>query len=616
MYKRSARGLFRVRYAPAIALALLALAALVAGGSRTAVGAAITVNTTADELNSDGDCSLREAVRAANTNAAVDACTAGGAGSDTINIPAGTYTVTIAGQNENAALTGDLDITSTFLTVAGAGAASTAIDGGGLDRVFDIQALIGGVTISGVTIRNGYANGGNGGGMQVGNSASVTLSNVAVDANLAGLSGGGINVAGALTVTGSTVSNNLASSGASTGGGINIATGSGTLAMTNSTVSGNAAGGAGGGGISNYHDATLTNVTVAGNTASNGGGKGGGVYASGFGAVTTLKNTIVAGNAASTGANCNGTITSNGHNLDSGGTCAFGGTGDISNADPLLGALADNGGPTQTHSLPGNSPATNAGDNTGCPAADQRGVLRPQYAVCDIGAYEYDGASPPPTPSPTPVPTPSPTATPVPTPTPTHTATPTPTPTPPPSTPTPPPPTPTPTPPPPTPTPPPPTPTPTPTPPGQTPTPTPTPTATGTATPTPTATPPGQTPGPTATEIPTPAATPTPTPSDTGAPGEYLWADADCDARIDAVDALAFARFVAGLPPLTQNEPCPDVGARVQITEGLLPWGDADCDRDVDAVDALKVLRHVAGLAAGQTEPCPDIGATVQASEG
>lgn len=89
-----------------------------------------------------------------------------------------------------------------------------------------------------------------------------------------------------------------------------------------------------------------------------------------------------------------------------------------------------------------------------------------------------------------------------------------------------------------------------------------------------------------------------------------LWADADCDGGIDALDGLAVARFVAGLPPLTQDEPCPDVHATVQIAEGTLPWGDTDCDRDVDAVDALKLLRSVAGMGVSQTEPCPDVGAT------
>src|SRR5690242_7952991 len=75
--------------------------------------ATITVNTTTDELNNDGDCSLREAIQAANTNAAVDRCTAGTLTPiDEIIVPPGTYTLTLAGANENNNATGDLDISS------------------------------------------------------------------------------------------------------------------------------------------------------------------------------------------------------------------------------------------------------------------------------------------------------------------------------------------------------------------------------------------------------------------------------------------------------------------------------------------------------------------------
>jgi uncharacterized repeat protein (TIGR01451 family) len=76
-----------------------------------------------------------------------------------------------------------------------------------------------------------------------------------------------------------------------------------------------------------------------------------------------------------------------GHNLDSGNTCGFVEPGDLQNTDPLLGPLANNGGPTQTHALLPGSPAIDAGGE--CIAfPDQRGVVRPQGAACDIGAYE------------------------------------------------------------------------------------------------------------------------------------------------------------------------------------------------------------------------------------
>src|SRR5687768_6181835 len=65
----------------------------------------IPVTTTVDELNADGDCSLREAVRAANTNLAVDDCDAGqNDQTDTITLPAGTYTLTLVGNDNDAAV--------------------------------------------------------------------------------------------------------------------------------------------------------------------------------------------------------------------------------------------------------------------------------------------------------------------------------------------------------------------------------------------------------------------------------------------------------------------------------------------------------------------------------
>jgi hypothetical protein len=92
-----------------------------------------------------------------------------------------------------------------------------------------------------------------------------------------------------------------------------------------------------------------------------------------------------------------GTLTSLGHNLDSGNTCGFNpAIGDLVNANALLGPLQLDGGPTPTHALLAGSPAIDAGDNTGCPATDQRGISRPldvvaaNATVCDIGAFEVD----------------------------------------------------------------------------------------------------------------------------------------------------------------------------------------------------------------------------------
>jgi hypothetical protein len=105
----------------------------------------------------------------------------------------------------------------------------------------------------------------------------------------------------------------------------------------------------------------------------------------------SLLNTIVANNSV---VDCFGTITSNGYNIDSDDSCGLSGTGDIPNANPLLGPLQDNGGPTLTYALLSGSPAIDAGNDVGAPTADQRGWDRPQDGdndsidVTDIGAYE------------------------------------------------------------------------------------------------------------------------------------------------------------------------------------------------------------------------------------
>ncbi len=76
-------------------------------------------------------------------------------------------------------------------------------------------------------------------------------------------------------------------------------------------------------------------------------------------------------------------------------TCNFDQPSDHPNTNPLLGTLANNGGPSATHALLDGSPAIDAGDNVTCAAApvsgvDQRGILRPQGLVCDIASFEIE----------------------------------------------------------------------------------------------------------------------------------------------------------------------------------------------------------------------------------
>jgi predicted outer membrane repeat protein len=65
----------------------------------------------------------------------------------------------------------------------------------------------------------------------------------------------------------------------------------------------------------------------------------------------------------------------------------YAGTGNL-DIDPKLGPLGNYGGSTQTLPLVSGSSAIDAGNDSACPAADQRGVARPQGAHCDIGAFE------------------------------------------------------------------------------------------------------------------------------------------------------------------------------------------------------------------------------------
>ena len=246
------------------------------------VSTTIVVNTFTDELNSNGNCSLREAVRAANTNAAVDACPAGSASIiDIITLATGTYNLTVGG-TDNAAASGDLDITGDT-RITGAGAASTIISGSNLpspgDRIFHI--LSGMVQIESLTIKNGK----NAVGAGVYNAGTLTLNSVTVSDNVAttgasGMSSGaGIYSTGTLTLNNSTVSNNLATSGykgASLGAGIH--NNGATVTLNSSTVTGNRAisgiqGTSRGGGIYTAGGSTtLNSTTPSGNTVTTGSG--------------------------------------------------------------------------------------------------------------------------------------------------------------------------------------------------------------------------------------------------------------------------------------------------------------------------------------------------------
>jgi hypothetical protein len=188
----------------------------------------------------------------------------------------------------------------------------------------------------------------------------------------------------------STLSGNSANCFGCIGGGI-LNYGSATI--VNSTFSENSA--RGGGAIHTYGPVTITSNTLSNNKA---GIIGGGGAISSYGGVVTLRSTIIANNV---GGNCfinPLTVTNAGYNLvfpnlSSGTTCGIG----IPSANPLLGPLQNNGGPTLTFALPPGSPALDAIPPIECATVttDQRGVNRPQGSACDIGAFELVVNQPP-----------------------------------------------------------------------------------------------------------------------------------------------------------------------------------------------------------------------------
>jgi uncharacterized delta-60 repeat protein len=271
-----------------------------------------------------------------------------------------------------------------------------------------------------------------------------------------GAEGGGIlngDPGGVITINGCTLSNNSANGGTylvesgivttavgSQGGAIFIS--SGAVIITNSTLSGNSAnpgafsgGGQGvgldssGGAVVNFATLNVNSSTISGNSATgvtgrNGGesgkGVGGGIFTfnpSSKPTTTNARNSIIARNTATDGPDASGALTSQGFNLignnkdanispaqasDQIGTPA-------SPIDPLLAALANNGGSTQTMALLAGSPALDKGNSFGL-TTDQRGSARPVDLPSvanaaggdgsDIGAFEAQSTTPTPTPTP------------------------------------------------------------------------------------------------------------------------------------------------------------------------------------------------------------------------
>jgi len=255
-----------------LGLTLALLCVLGEGVSPMAHAASFTVTRTDDPAPDGcflGDCSLREAIIAANAHL----------GEDTITLGPGTHTLAITGTNEDLAATGDLDIADD-LTISGVNSATTIIDGGGLDRVFHIIPT-GNVTFSGVMIQNGVVSGtsselSEGGGIRY-ESAGGTLNivNSRIFSNTAQDDGGGVHVESdntTVVIANSTLISNTAIT--LDGGAFDSEGMTTTITVMNSVFSGNAAHDEGGAlqTAGNHSAVNISSSTFTGNKAGDDGG--------------------------------------------------------------------------------------------------------------------------------------------------------------------------------------------------------------------------------------------------------------------------------------------------------------------------------------------------------
>jgi CSLREA domain-containing protein len=415
-------------------------------------GTVIPVATLLDADVADGECSLREAIVAANTDTPYKECP-GGTGPDRIDIP---FVGTIA-------LGADLPQVTGSLEIVGPSAGELTIDGNESFRQFDLAGGAGFVfQLRRVTVRDGYSvddggcltvtggadqlvlrrvlfagcvSDGDGGAIDGFAITLTTIESSTFENNRAGGSGGAVRLwnFGAAVIEDSTLSGNEAGALESTAGGGALVASFVDLDLLRSTISGNsAAGTAGGVSFSGFSLARIESSTISGNFSSAGGGSGGGggLVLGGANVEATFASSVVAGNVDLTvsGGEVHDIlisspggppiVNSEGFNFLGNNESAeadfpaspvagqanvngdFVGT-NAAPIDPLLGALADHGGLTRTREpLPG-SPLLDQGN---CPGAvrDQRGYFRIETGLrvvddtnvadfgdgCDIGAVE------------------------------------------------------------------------------------------------------------------------------------------------------------------------------------------------------------------------------------
>jgi CSLREA domain-containing protein len=361
---RSLRARSRIRGpVAAVAVALIALAVPSPASAQTIPGALnVTTTRDGDDGECSNDCTLREAVSLA-----------GGGTGTPILLPSGVYKLTrgpLVIRNDNTTIYG-----AGFFGNQSSGARTTVIDGNNAGRVVqvpaDVTAIFAGVALSGGRAATGA-------GAFIDTGATLFLYNSIVRENVATSRGGGVQAVGTLELFQAQVSDNQVTAGA--GGGIAVDA-NGTAFVAMSTVSDNTAGS--GGAIATAGSFQFQNATISGGVLGEPGSSGGSSF---------VTNSILAG----PGAACEGTIAALPHtnwsgNLASDTSCGLA-PAEGTVQDPLLGALRNNKGATDTRALQEGSPAIDAGNASFCTGTDQRGAAA--VNTCDKGAFEFGGQVP------------------------------------------------------------------------------------------------------------------------------------------------------------------------------------------------------------------------------
>ncbi len=390
------------RFAHIIALSAL-LASLFTSISpqpaRAASGATLTVTTTADTDALDGNCSLREAITAANSDADYKECTSTDVyGDESIDFNiSGNPTITLSSALPNI---------NSNITIDGFNNGNKiVIDGNDLYRPFYVSP-IGTLSLTDMTLQNGYINVGNGGGAITNEGGNLTVTKVSFIGNVTTNNGGAVLTfsAGTTFINRSSFYQNEAGAdgGAISNLGLPVTT---TTTISNSTIFENTASAAG--GISNNAGTLyIYNSTISNNSASSSPGSVGSWNGTGNPAndpITEIYNSILVNSTQDTGStpsanDCHlpyGTVAGSNNIIEAASAnCS---TIVLSSVDPGLGDPTGN--PAYLPFEIGSS-AMDTGDNVICAAApvnnyDQRGFTRPadgnwdSASTCDIGAFEF-----------------------------------------------------------------------------------------------------------------------------------------------------------------------------------------------------------------------------------